>query len=198
MLKLPCLKTDTEVMKRPSEHIRALKLWPRDPRGNVLKQFLAWLKLQAPRARFSYAHQGTTLLRNMSLLDNLLMAFEEGELAGTYLERERLLAQKFEVHNLKGLASWFQNPRRYYAELTPQERFIASVCHALLRPAEKTLIDMEGIELDPLCLKQLQQVLEEKAADRMIIIYGSDSAQWPAETSEEFSPLAVTPSVRSA
>lgn len=198
MLKLASPRTDRLLMNRPSEHIRALKLWPRDPRGNVLKQFLCWLKLQAPRARFSYAHQGTTLLRNMSLLDNLLMAFEEGELPGTYLEREHFLSQKLEAQNLKGLASWFKNPRRYYEELTPQERFVASVCHALLRPAEKTLIDMDGVELDPLCMKQLQLVLQEKAAERLIIIYASSDAHWTTDALEVFSPLTSGAQIRSA
>lgn len=198
MLKLPSPGTDKLTMNRPLEHICALKLWPRDPRGNVLKQFLAWLKLQAPRARFSYAHQGTTLLRNLSLLDNLLMAFEEGELPGTYLEREQFLAQKLEASHLKALASWFQNPRRYYSELTTQERFVASVCHALLRPAEKTLIDMDGVELEPLCLKQLQLVLQEKAAERLIVVYGSDEAHWSAEGHEVFAPQAPVSRIRSA
>lgn len=198
MLKLANPGADKLAMNRPTEHICALKLWPRDPGGNVLKQFLAWLKLQAPRARFSYAHQGTTLLRNLSLLDNLLMAFEEGDLPGTYLEREQFLAQKLEGQNLKGLASWFQNPRRYYTELTTQERFVASVCHALLRPAEKTLIDMDGVELEPLCLKQLQLVLQEKAAERLIVVYGSAEANWSTGAFEAFSPLAPGPRVRSA
>lgn len=180
-------------MNRPPAHTCALLLWRRDPRGNVLKHFMGWIKTQAPRSRFSYAHQGTTLLRNLSLLDNLLMAFEEGELSGTYHERERTLALKLEAQNLKGLASWFQNPRRSYAELTPQERFVASVCHALLRPAERTLIDFEGVTLDPLCLRQLQQVLREKASERLIVVHAHAPEDWQELACAEFSPTPAVP-----
>lgn len=165
-------------MNQVTEKKHGLEIWVAPPVGNALKHFMSWLKSYAPRTRFSHADDGTTLLRQMSLLDNLLMALEEGVIEGTYREKETLLAERLEAQGLKGLASWFQNPRRQYEDLSSQERFVASVCHALLRPADRTFIDMEKVELDPLCLKQLQQVLLTKAQDRHIVVRLPESRVW--------------------
>lgn len=174
-------------MNQVTEKKHGLEIWVAPPVGNALKHFMSWLKSYAPRTRFSHADDGTTLLRQMSLLDNLLMALEEGVIEGTYREKEILLAERLEAQGLKGLASWFQNPRRLYQDLSSQERFVASVCHALLRPAERTFIDMEKVALDPLCLKQLQQVLLSKARERHIVVRLPEINGWYDLQLSEFS-----------
>lgn len=176
-------------MNQVTEKKHGLEIWVAPQVGNALKHFMSWLKSYAPRTRFSHADDGTTLLRQMSLLDNLLMALEEGVIEGTYREKEILLAERLETHGLKGLASWFQNPRRLYQDLSSQERFVASVCHALLRPAERTFIDMHKIELDPLCLKQLQQVLLTKAHHRHIVVRLPEKSDWYDLQLSEFNIL---------
>jgi hypothetical protein len=157
-------------MNRPIEKKQGLEIWTAPADGNPLKHFMSWIKSHAPRSRFSNADDKTTLMRHMSLLDNLLMALEEGYIEGTYQDKESLLAERLEAQGLKELSSWFQDPRRHYEALSAQEKFIASVCHALLRPAERTFIDMEKVLLDPLCLKHLQQTLLLKSLERHIVV----------------------------
>ena len=158
-----------------------LSLWIAQPgeRGNALRHFVA--RLRGYRARFSHASPDTTLHPELSLLDNMLMALEECAFEGPESAKEALLSERLEAQNLRALASWFQNPRRKVHELTAQERLVASVCHALLRRADASLIELTLQGLDPLCLQQLQKTLFLKSHQRHITVHLAHGEQWPFE-----------------
>ncbi len=165
-----------------------ISLWitgPSAQTGNALKHLMGHLKLKNPRGRFSHADINTTLHRELSLVENFLLAAEETMHDETYDAKEAYLNARLEKENLRVLASWFKNPRRKASELTEQERFMASVCYALLRPAEETFIDMGQIVIDPLCLSHLQQLIQVKAAGRHITVRLQSKHSWEVGFDQE-------------
>jgi len=168
-----------------------ISLWiaPHANQGNALKHFMGHLKLKSPRARFSHADVHTTLHREMSVVENLLMAAEETMGDESYDVKVAFLNARLESENLRVLASWFKNPSRKMDELSQQERFMAAVCYALLRPAEVTFIDMSSVQLDPLCVAHLQKLVQEKSSSRHITILLADKASWVVGFDQE---LAMT------
>jgi hypothetical protein len=163
-----------------------LSLWTSPIESNPLKVYMAWLKKTGQRSIFSHADYATTLHKELSLVENLILAIGEGSIEGNYFEKETYLNLKLEQEGLKPLASWFKNPRRKASELNPQEAFVASVCHALLRPTEKIFIDMNTVKLDPLCFGQIQKILKEKSLTRHITVRLFDKSSWSAGFDEEF------------
>ncbi|MBY0515495.1 MAG: hypothetical protein K2P81_01205 [Bacteriovoracaceae bacterium] len=154
--------------------------------SNALKDFMCWMRLNAPRVRFSHANQHTSLHTDLSITENLLLAAEEMTQYGSYHEKEAHLNERLEAEGLKILASWFKNPRRFTHELSVQEKTMASICFALLRPAEVTLVDLCGIELEPLCVAHLQKILEEKSQTRHITVRVSNSSLWEKFDHDQF------------
>ncbi len=154
--------------------------------SNPLKIYMAWLRKNGGKAYFSHADSQTTLHQELSILDNLLLAIGDGSIDGTVGEKENHLRWKLESEGLKALASWFKSPHRKASELSPQEAFVASVCHALLRPVEKVLIDMNQVQLDPICANQLQKILKDKSLVKHITVRLTDKAQWSEGFDEEF------------
>ena len=148
------------------------------------------LRLQGPRMRFSHADFQTTLHRDMSLVENLLMAAEETMTSESYESKENFLNARLESENLRVLASWFKNPRRKIEELSIQERFMASVCYAFLRPGDVTFIDMGNVQLDPLCTAHLQKLVKEKSLTRHITVRLADKTAWEVGSDQE---LILTP-----
>lgn len=169
-----------------------ISLWiaPHANQGNALKHFMGHLKLKSPRVRFSHADIHTTLHREMSLVENLLMAAEETMGDENYDVKVAFLNARLESENLRVLASWFKNPRRKTDELSQQEKFMAAVCYALLRPAEETFIDMSNVQLDPLCVAHLQKLVQDKSAGRHITVRLADKATWEVGFDQE---LIMTP-----
>ena len=161
---------------------------------NALRHFMA--RLPTPRTRFSHASPDTTLHPELTLLDNMLMALEETYFEGSDDAKEAFLCQRLADLNLRSLASWFQNPRRKMSELTPQERLVAAVCHALLKPVERSLIELTLPQLDPLCWDQLQQTINEKASMRHITVQLTPERQWlsgPVAEVRELGPQGPLP-----
>lgn len=154
--------------------------------SNPLKIYMAWLKKSGGKSFFSHADFQTTLHQELSVLDNLLLAIGDGSIDGTVAEKEAHLRWKLEAEGLKALASWFKNPHRRARDLSAQEAFVASVCHALLRPVEKVLIDMNQVQLDPLCANQIQKILRDKASSKHITVRLNDKTQWSEGFDEEF------------
>ncbi len=173
-------------------HKTGITLWiaPHADQGNALKHFMGHMRLQGPRLRFSHADVHTTLHRDMSLVENLLMAAEETMTTESYDTKESFLNARLESENLRVLASWFKNPRRKTEELSLQERFMASVCYAFLRPADVTFIDMGNVQLDPLCVGHLQKLVKEKSLTRLITVRLADKALWEVGCDQE---LIMTP-----
>ncbi len=169
-----------------------ISLWiaPHASQGNALKHFMGHLKLKSPRARFSHADVHTTLHRELSIVENLLMAAEESLTDETYDVKEAILNSRLESENLRVLASWFKNPRRKTDELSAQEKFMAAVCFALLRPADETFIDMGQVSLDRLCVAHLQKLVQEKSHGRHITVRLGDKSSWEVGFDQE---LIMTP-----
>lgn len=169
-----------------------ISLWiaPAANQGNALKHFMGHLKLRSPRARFSHADLHTTLHREMSLVENLLMAAEETMGDESYDVKLEFLNARLESENLRVLASWFKNPGRKTDELSQQEKFMAAVCYALLRPAEVTFIDMSAVQLDPLCVAHLQKIVQEKSNSRHITLRLAEKTSWEVGHYQE---LVMTP-----
>lgn len=120
-------------------------------------------------------------------MDNLLLAIGDGSIDSPSSEKESHLNWKLESEGLKALAPWFKNPNRRARDLDPQEAFVASVCHALLRPVEKVLIDMGQVQLDPICSIQIQKALKEKSTLKHITVRLKDKSIWSEGFDEEFS-----------
>ncbi len=154
--------------------------------SNPLKIYMAWLKKNGGKSYFSHADFQTTLHQELSVLDNLLLAIGDGSIDGTIVEKENHLRWKLESEGLKALASWFKNPHRRARDLSAQEAFVASVCHALLRPVEKVLIDMNQVQLDPLCAVQLQKILKDKSTEKHITVRLIDKGLWSEGFDDEF------------
>lgn len=173
-------------------HKSGITLWiaPHADQGNALKHFMGHLRFKGQRRSFSHADIHTTLHRGMSLVENLLMAAEETMLDESYDSKEAFLNARLENENLRVLASWFKNPRRQTEELSTQERFMASVCYAFLRPVDETFIDMSNIKLDPLCVGHLQKLIKEKAHTRHITVRLQDKSVWEIGHDQE---LIMTP-----
>lgn len=175
---------------RPLNNGITLWIAPHADQGNALKHFLGHLRLKGPRCRFSHADMNTTLHRDMSLVENLLIAAEETMIDESYEGQEAFLNARLESENLRVLASWFKNPRRKTEELSLQERFMATVCYAFLRPAEETFIDMSTVQLDPLCIAHLQKLIRERSQTRHITVRLSDKSVWEVGHDHE---LILTP-----
>ena len=163
---------------------------------NALKYFMA--SIRHSRARFSHASRHTTLHPELSLIDNLLMAMEETDFQGSNSVKEAYISQRLERENLRSLASWFQNPRRPVNELTEQERLVAAICHALLRPAQMTLIEITMGSMDPLCFMQIQRTLIEKSAQRHITVHLAAELSWSAAYDDSWDLTLAGPIPRAA
>lgn len=174
-------------MMQLSPKMLGISLWTSPTEANPLKIYMAWLKKSGGKSFFSHADFQTTLHQELSIMDNLLLAIGDGSIDGSTSEKESHLRWKLESEGLKALASWFKNPNRRARDLDPQEAFVASVCHALLRPVEKVLIDMGQVQLDPLCLMHVQKALKDKSALKHITVRLKDKSIWGEEFDEEFS-----------
>jgi hypothetical protein len=173
-------------MMQITSKMLGISLWTTPVESNPLKIYMAWLKKSGGRSFFSHADFQTTLHQELSVLDNLLLAIGDGSIEGNILEKENHLSWKLESEGLKALASWFKNPHRRARDLSEQEAFVASVCHALLRPVEKVLIDMNQVKLDPMCANQLQKILKDKSNVKHITVRVLDKTQWSEGFDEEF------------
>jgi len=172
-----------------SPKFSGVSLWSinRSTSGNALKCYLAHLKGKGPRARFSYADADTTLHRDLSLIDNLLMALGEPLNDESYESKLQFLNARLESLNLRSLASWFKDPRRKASELTPQERLVAAVCHALLMNAEDSFINLSGVTIEPMCWLHLQKIIKDKSQDRHITVGLVDKSLWKSAHDYELS-----------
>ncbi len=157
---------------------KGLARWQSSQEGNALKQILAWLKAQGLRPRFGHADPQTTLLPQLSVLDNLLLALEEGEVAGLEGEKTAVLHAHLEAQGLSGLMAWIPDWSRRARDLGPGEQCLAAICHALLRSTPLTVIELGHSALEALLTAQLKQVLQAKAKERHVLLVLSSPRGW--------------------
>lgn len=157
---------------------KGLVRWTPPPGGNPLRHILAWLKGQGLRPRFGHADPRTTLLPQLSLRENLLLALEEGEIAGPDAERDALLRGELERQGLAALMHWVPNWDRRPTELSPLELTIAAICHALLRDTPLTLIELPDVPFETLQLAQLKAALQSKGGERHILLVLGNESGW--------------------
>lgn len=164
-----------------------LNLWITHPKdGNPLRLFLAWRKRCRTQGTFAYANHDTTLHRELSIVDNFMLAMGEPPMELPEHEKETFVRKCLEKQGLLVLTRWFALQTSSPTNMTIKERSMASICCALLAQADETLIDLSGMALDEMALKQTHSTLVQ--FNRTIIIATTDETHWNKSQFNLFNP----------
>ena len=175
-----------------------LNLWTISPHeGHPLRYFMAWRKRGRATGSFAYAQLDTTLHRDLSTVDNCLLAMNEPPSDAPHFEKEVYVRKAIEREGLNVLLPWFSLGKARAAGLTSQERAVAAICCALLSRSEATLIDLGKLALDELCLVQIKNVLRTHAQGT-IVIATQRPEDWTDLTQEYFDPWVTIEVKKSA
>lgn len=172
-----------------------LQLWETTSKeGNSLRVFMAWRKRYRAHGSFAYAHPETTLHRQLSTADNLLLALGEPSDGLSASEKDLFIRKVMEREGLSALLPWCEVGDLYPAGLTPQAKTIAAICCALLTRSQEVLIDLADSHLEDGCRTQLLQVLSTLKCT--IVLATHHPQHWSSHIPQSFNPFCPVVTIK--